>query len=308
MVHRHAAGTVLSTVDIVPVPPEWQIRVRRKRRVKDERERITMSEGLLTGKKGVVLGVANDKSIAWGCAKACADAGGSLYFNYLGDSLEKRVRKLIDDHVPGSPMAHCDVRSDEDIAAFFAKVKEEWGDFDFLIHSIAYADRDDLRDKYITTSRENFAMAMDVSAYSLVATAREAAPLMNEGGSIVTMTYFGSERVVPKYNVMGVAKAALEASARYLAYDLGADGIRVNALSAGPVRTLSASALAGMRKLLARAGEGTPMRRNITPDEVSKTCVYLVSDLASGVTGETLHVDCGFNIMGMPTPEEVEEK
>ncbi len=258
-----------------------------------------MPNGLLAGKRGLVMGVANDKSIAWACAQACAAQGAALKFNYVGDALEKRVGKLLAEHMPDAGMYSCDVTDDAEIENFFAWVREEWDGIDFLIHSIAFADREDLKDQFITTPRKNFAMALDISAYSLVALSRAAAPMMSDGGSIVTMTYYGAEKVIPRYNVMGVAKAALEASVRYLAYDLGGQGIRVNAISAGPLKTLSASAISGMRKMFSRYNEVAPLRRGLEADEVAQSAVYLLSDLSSAVTGEVLHVDCGYHAMGM---------
>lgn len=257
-----------------------------------------MSEALLSGKKGVVLGVANEKSIAWACAQALAGAGARVAFNYLGEALERRVRKLAGD-LPGVLIHPCNVTKDEEITDFFGQVRAQFGTIDFVIHSLAFAQREDLTGKFIETKRENFAMAIDISAYSLVAIAREAAPLMPNGGSIVSMTYYGAEKVVPHYNVMGVAKATLEASMRYLAEDLGPQGVRVNCISAGPLRTLSASAIAGLKLMLNTTEKNAPLRRNVLPEEVGKTAVYLVSDLASGVTGEVVHVDCGYNILGM---------
>ncbi len=258
-----------------------------------------MAEGLLQGKRGVVFGVANEKSIAWGCAQACAAQGAQLAFNYLGDSLERRVRKLLDEFLPGSPCFPCNVQHDEEIAAFFSSLRDRWDSIDFVIHSMAYAEKDDLRDQFITTTRANFALSMDISAYSLVAVAREAAPFMKNGGGIVAMSYYGAEKVVPRYNVMGVAKAALEASARYLAWDLGARNIRVNCISAGPIRTLSASAIPGLRMMLNTTEKVSPLRRNVTQEDVAHTCVYLLSELSSGVTGEVVHVDSGYHAMGM---------
>lgn len=258
-----------------------------------------MAHSLLEGTRGVVMGVANERSIAWGCAKACMEQGAQLAFNFLGDAQEKRVRALLDGH-PGTLCFPCDVTKDEEIAAFFDHVRTEWGSIDFLIHSIAYADREDLKGRYVDTSRENFAMALDISAYSLVALVKAAEDLFPEsGGSIITMTYYGAEKVLPKYNVMGVAKAALEASVRYLASDLGPKNIRVNCISAGPVRTLSSAAIPGFRTMLRVAQEVSPLRRNITQEDVAKSALYLLSDLASGVTGETLHVDSGYNVVGM---------
>lgn len=258
-----------------------------------------MPQGLLTGKTGVILGVANERSIAWACARACADAGAQLIFNYLGEPLEKRVKKLLSEHLPDAPLYPCDVSKDENITAFFQNVRKHTGRLDFVVHSLAYAEREELRRDFIGTSRGNFAMAMDISVYSLVAVAREAAPLMTNGGSIVAMTYFGSEKVIPHYNVMGVAKAALEASARYLANDLGPKGIRVNCISAGPLRTLSASAIAGSSMMGKYVEQVAPLRRNIEAADVGQAALYLVSDGSSAITGEVLHVDAGCNIMGM---------
>lgn len=262
-----------------------------------------MAEGLLAGKRGVVFGVANDRSIAWSCAKACAAEGAELTLNYLGDAQEKRVRKLLED-IPGTPCYPCDVSNDAEIDTFFAKIKEQWGSIDFIIHSVAYADRGDLQGRFVDTNRKNFAMAIDISAYSLVALARAAEPLFNDGGSIIGMSYYGSEKVIPRYNVMGVAKATLEACTRYLAEDLGPKGIRVNCISAGPVRTLSSGAISGFRGMLGITERVSPLRRNITQEEVGKSALYLLSDLSSGVTGEIHHVDSGYNILGMCMPED----
>lgn len=257
-----------------------------------------MTTGQLQGKRGVILGVVNERSIAWACAKACAAQGASLFFNFLGDAQEKRVRKLTEE-IPGALVYPCDVSQDDHIQAFFAEVKSRWGGLDFIVHSVAYADREDLKDQFVTTSRSNFAMTLDISAYSLVAVARAAMDLMPSGGSIVTMTYYGGEKVVPHYNVMGVAKAALEMSARYLAHDLGPRGIRVNCISSGPVKTLSASAIPGLRSMLETTEKNAPLRRNIAADEVASAAVFLLSGSASGITGEVLHVDSGYHIMGM---------
>jgi len=262
-----------------------------------------MAGTLLEGKRGVVMGVANDKSIAWACAQACAEHGAELAFNYIGP-LEKRVRKLAETFPFDAPVYSCDVQSDEEIKEFFANIKDDWGTIDFVIHSIAFAERDDLKNPFSETPREHFHRAMDISAYSLVALAREAAPLMNEGGSIVAMTYYGAEKVVPRYNVMGVAKAALESCAKYLANDLGPKGIRVNCISAGPLRTLSSSAIPGVKTMLNASSEYAPMRRPLEHDEVGKAAVYLLSDMASAVTGEIHHVDCGLNILGVAVPDE----
>ncbi len=262
-----------------------------------------MAAGLLEGKRGVVMGVANDKSIAWACAQECVAQGASLVFSYPGEALEKRVRKLLEENLPEAPMYLCDVRDDDQVRAFFAQVKELWGGIDFVIHSIAYAEREDLTGQFLDTPRANFHTAMDVSAYSLVAVAREAAPLMDKGGSIVAMTYFGGEKVVPHYNMMGVAKAALDMAMRYLAYDLGPKNIRLNCISAGPLRTLSASAISGFRSILDLMAGIAPLRRNVEVHEVAKATVFLLSDAASGITGEIMHVDCGYNIVGVPFSE-----
>lgn len=259
--------------------------------------------GLLSGKRGIVLGVANERSIAWGCAKECAAQGAELAFSFLGDAQEKRVRGLIED-LEGALCHPCDVAKDEEIAGFMEMIKTNWGALDFVIHSVAYAERSDLGGRFIDTPRANFALALDISAYSLVAVAREAEAMMSDGGSIVAMTYLGAEKVMPKYNVMGVAKAALEATARYLASELGPKNIRVNCISAGPMRTLSSAAFPGFKRMLRVTQAVSPLRRNTSQDDVAKTAVYLVSNLASGVTGEVIHVDSGYNILGMFASEE----
>ena len=266
---------------------------------------VDVTASLLAGKRGIITGVANDRSIAWACALACRAQGAELAFTYLGDAQEKRVRALVDEHARGSPVGSCDVTNDGEIAAFFELIREKWGALDFLIHSVAYADREDLKGRYLDTPRDHFALALDISAYSLVALARAAEPLFpNSGGSIVAMTYYGSEKVVPKYNVMGVAKSALEASARYLAQDLGARNVRVNCISAGPLRTLSSAAFPGFRQMLRLTELVAPLRRNVTQEDVARSCVYLLSDLSSGVTGEVVHVDSGYHVLGMTAPEE----
>lgn len=258
---------------------------------------------LLEGKRGIITGVANERSIAWGCAQACAEQGAELMFTYLGDAQEKRVRKLLET-LPGAACFPCDVTKDEEIAAFFGEVKSQWDSLDFLIHSIAFADREDLSGRFLDTSRSNYHMAIDISAYSLLGLAREAAPLMRNGGSIVAMTYYGSEKVMPHYNIMGVAKATLETTAKYLASDLGPSNIRVNCVSAGPVRTLSSAAIPGFKKMLRTTANNAPLRRNISHAEVANSTVYLLSDLSSGVTGEVHHVDSGYNILGMFAADE----
>ncbi|MBX9702851.1 MAG: enoyl-ACP reductase [Silvanigrellaceae bacterium] len=254
---------------------------------------------LLAGKRGVVMGIANHKSIAWACAQRLAEQGAELALNFLGDAQEKRVRELAKE-LPSPPLVFpCDVTKDSDIAAFFAQIKQQWDGLDFIIHSIAYTDKENLKDKFLVVNRESFAKTMDVSVYSLIAVTREGAPLMRKGGSIVTMSYYGGEKVVPKYNVMGVAKSALESTAKYLAYDLGEHNIRVNSISAGALRTLSSSAVSGIKDMMETSQMQAPLKRNITAEEVANSALYLISDLSSGVTGETLHVDCGYNILGM---------
>ena len=250
---------------------------------------------LLKGKKGLILGLANDKSIAWGVAEACQSAGAELGFNYLGAQLEKRVRPLAE-KAGATLIESLDVSDDAQLDDFFGKVEQQWGKLDFLVHSIAFANKDALRKPFSTTSREDFRLALDISAYSFIGCAQRAAPLMKDGGSMVTMTYLGAERAVPGYNVMGVAKAALEASTRYLAQDLGQQGIRVNAISAGPIRTLAASAVGDFRKLMEKSARGSMLGRNVSQNEVGNTTAYLLSDLSSGVTGEVHYVDAGFHI------------
>ncbi len=251
--------------------------------------------GILEGKKGLILGVANDRSIAWGVAKAAKREGAMLGMNYLGEMMEKRVRPLAES-VSAEIIEPMDVTDNASIDAFFSKVKEQWGGLDFIVHSIAFANKESLREPFSTTSREDFHLALDVSAYSFIACAQRAAPLMRDGGSMVTMTYLGAERAIPGYGVMGVAKAALESSTRYLAQDLGTVGIRVNALSSGPIRTLAASAVGDFKKLMEKSARGAMLRRNVSQDEVGNTCAYLLSDLSSGVSGEVHYVDAGFHV------------
>jgi enoyl-[acyl-carrier protein] reductase I len=251
--------------------------------------------GLMDGKRGIIFGVANDMSIAWGIAQQLHAAGATLAFTYLNESLEKRVRPLAES-LQSPLILQCDVASDEQIARTFAEVQKTWGSIDFVIHSVAFANREDLKQPFTQTSREGFMLALDISAYSLVAVTRYAVPLMNEGGSILTMSYLGAERAVPGYNVMGVAKAALEASVRYLAAELGEKKIRVNAISAGPIRTLAASAVGDFKSKIKLMDDFAPLRRTVTQEEVGKSALYFVSDLASGVTGEIHYVDGGFNI------------
>lgn len=257
--------------------------------------------GLFDGKTALIFGVANERSIAWGIAQALHREGCELGFSYGAPPLEKRVRPLAES-VGSRFIEECDVTDDEAIERVFAKAKETYGTIDCLVHSIAFADRDELQGRYMDTSREGFRMALDISAYSLVALTRAAVPLMPEGGSILTMTYYGSVKVAPQYNVMGVAKAALEASVRYLASDLGPDKIRVNAISAGPIKTLAASAVGGFKKLLNYAERVSPLRENVDTEDVGNTAVWLLSDWARMVTGEVVYVDAGWNIMGLTVP------
>ena len=254
--------------------------------------------GLLDGKKAAIFGVANDRSIAWAISQALHAEGAELAFTFAGEILEKRVRPLAEG-IGAKIILPCDVTKDDEIENVFATLKHEWGGLDIMIHAIAFARKEDLANPFVQTSRHGFHLAMDVSAYSMVALARPAAALM-EGrrGSMLTLTYMGSERVIPNYNVMGVAKAALEASVRYLAHDLGSKGIRVNAISAGPIRTLASSGIADFKEMLHHVSERAPLKRNIDAEEVGKTALFLCSDWGSAVTGEVLHVDAGYSIMG----------
>ena len=251
--------------------------------------------GLMDGKRGIVFGVANDKSIAWGIAQQLHAAGAELAFTYLNEALEKRVRPLAES-LDANIILPCDVASDEQIEAVFEDLQKQWGTIDFVVHAVAFANREDLKNPFSQTSREGFALAMDISAYSLVPITRCAIPLMPEGGSIVTMSYLGAVLAVPGYNVMGVAKAALESTVRYLAAELGRCNIRVNAVSAGPIKTLAASGVGNFKEKLHIMEQRSPMRRTISQEEVGKASLYLLSDLASGVTGEIHYVDAGFNI------------
>jgi enoyl-[acyl-carrier protein] reductase I len=252
--------------------------------------------GLMTGKRGIIFGLANDMSIAWGIAQQLRAAGATLAFTYLNEALEKRVRPLAES-LDAELILPCDLARDEDIEAVFKTVEETWGSLDFVVHAVAFANRDDLKNPFSQTSREGFTLALDISAYTLVAVTRAAAPLMKNGGSIVTMTYLGAQRAVPNYNIMGVAKAALEASVRYLAAELGEKGVRINAISAGPIKTLAASAVGQFKEKLKMMDERAALRRTVSQDEVGKSALYLLSDMASGVTGETHFVDAGFNFV-----------
>jgi len=254
--------------------------------------------GLLTGKKGIILGVANDKSIAWGIAQKLHQEGASLAFTYLNEVFEKRVRPLAES-LNADLILRCDVSKDAEIEGAFQEVEQKWGALDFLVHSVAYAGREELRQPFHQTSREGFRLALDISAYSLVAVTRAALPLMRNGGSILTMTYLGAQRAVPNYNVMGVAKAALESTVRYLAAELGEKGVRVNAISAGPVRTLAASGISNFSEIFGIMENRSPMHRSVTTAEVGSSALYLLSDMAAGVTGEVHFVDTGYNIVGL---------
>ncbi len=255
--------------------------------------------GLLEGKRAFIFGVANDKSIAWAIAQAFHQEGAKLAFSYSGESVAKRVIPLAES-LGAELLIPCDVRNDAEIAQAFTVVKESWGGLDILIHSIAFAPKDELKGSFVNTTREGFATALDISAYSLIALAREAAPLMTgSDGSIITLTYYGGQKVFPNYNVMGVAKAALEMSVRYLAAAMGPDGIRVNAISAGPIKTLAAAGVGGFNQIAGHVAEKAPLRRNICQDEVAGAAVYLASPLARGVTGEVHFVDSGYNVIGL---------
>jgi len=260
------------------------------------------ASGILAGKKGLVLGVANNRSIAWGIAKACKDAGAELAFTFQGEALEKRVRPLAESvgaHVAG----HCDVTDAASIDAVFADIAAKWGKLDFIVHCIAFSDKDELDGRYIETSEGNFTKSMLISCYSFTAIAQRAEKLMTEGGSMLTLTYYGAEKWMPHYNVMGVAKAALEASVRYLAADLGEKNIRVNAISAGPIKTLAASGIGDFRYILKWNEYNAPLRRTVTIEEVGETGAFLCSPMSRGITGEILHVDAGYHVVGMKHPD-----
>ncbi len=252
----------------------------------------------LKGKRGLIMGVANDRSIAWGIAKAASDAGAELAFTYQGEALEKRVKPLADG-IGSKIVLPCDVTDDASVDAAFKVIEKEWGQIDFVVHAIAFSDKNELDGLYLNTTRANFTRTMDISVYSFTSVAQRAVPLMKEGGSLLTLTYYGAERVMPHYNVMGVAKAALEASVRYLAADLGGKNIRVNAISAGPIKTLAASGIGDFRYILKWNELNSPLKRNVTIEDVGRSGLYLLSDLGSGVTGEVLHVDAGYHTVGM---------
>jgi enoyl-[acyl-carrier protein] reductase I len=253
--------------------------------------------GYLEGKNAVVFGVANKRSIAWAITQRLQQAGAQLAVTYQNERLKLEAEEMIK-ALPGAHAYQCDVSRDEDITSLFDQLKQRWEHLDVLVHSVAYAPAEDLKSGFINTSREGFRVAHDISVYSLIALARAAAPLMQNGGSVMTLTYYGSEKVVPHYNVMGVAKAALEASVRYLAYDMGKHKVRVNAISAGPIKTLAARGISGFGDMLASQAERAPLQRNVDVNEVADTALFLASDLSTGVTGEIIYVDCGYNIMG----------
>lgn len=259
------------------------------------------SANLLKGKRGLVMGVANNRSIAWGIAKAAADAGAELAFTYQGDALKKRVEPLAKE-LGGHVVGHCDVTDGASIDAVFAEVEKLWGKLDFVVHCIAFSDKDELTGRYVETSEANFTKSLLISCYSFTAVTQRAEKLMTDGGAMLTLTYYGAEKWMPHYNVMGVAKAALESSVQYLAADLGPSKIRVNAISAGPIKTLAASGIGDFRYILRWNEYNSPLRRTVTIEEVGETAVFLVSDMSRGITGEILHVDAGYHVVGMKVP------
>ena len=263
---------------------------------------MTETRPLMAGKRGLIMGVANERSIAWGIAAAVHAQGATLAFTYQGEALGKRVRPLAES-VGSKIVLPCDVTDDASVDAVFAALDKQWGGLDFLVHAIAYADKDELKGKYLNTSRDNFVRSLDISCYSFTAVSQRAVPLMKNGGSLLTLTYYGAERVMPHYNVMGVAKAALEASVRYLAADVGEANIRVNAISAGPIKTLAASGIGDFRYILKWNEYNSPLRRNVSIEQVGGAALYLLSDLSSGVTGEVHHVDSGYHVVGMMATE-----
>lgn len=255
---------------------------------------------LLKGKKGLVTGVANDKSIAWGIAKMAHEHGAELAFSYQGEALKKRIDPLAES-VSSNIVLECDVRNEDALDKMFVDLESKMGGIDFMIHSIAFSNKDELKGRYLDTTRDNFNSTMDISCFSLLSLLKRAEKLMHNGGSIITLTYYGAEKVIPNYNVMGIAKAALEASVKYLAKDLGEKGIRVNAISSGPIRTLAASGIGDFRSVLSFNEDNAPLKRNVTTDDVAGTALFLLSDLSSGITGENVHVDAGYHVIGMPS-------
>lgn len=267
---------------------------------------MTAQSRFMEGKRGLIMGVANDRSIAWGIAKAMAEQGCELAFTFQGEALEKRVKPLAES-IGAEIMVPCDVTDDASIDTAFKTIEEKWGKFDYVVHAIAFSDKKELDGMYLDTTRENFLRTMDISVYSFTSVAQRAVPLMNEGGSFLTLSYYGAEQVMPHYNVMGVAKAALEASVRYLAADLGKKDIRVNAISAGPIKTLAASGIGDFRHILKWNEYNAPLKRNVTISEVGNAGMFLLSSLSSGITGEIMHVDSGYHTVGMLSVDAVEE-
>jgi enoyl-[acyl-carrier protein] reductase I len=259
---------------------------------------MTPAEPIMAGKRGLIMGVANDRSLAWGIAKSLATHGAEFAFTFQGEALEKRVRPLAES-LGSSFVVECDVTNEPSLDKVFAEIAETWGRLDFAVHAIAFSDKEELKGRYVDTSRGNFLRTLDISCYSFTEVCRRAAPLMSNGGSLLTLTYSGAERVMPHYNVMGVAKAALEASVRYLAVDLGGQNIRVNAISAGPIKTLAASGIGDFRYILKWNQYNAPLKRNVTIEDVGGAGLYLLSGLSAGVTGEVHHVDCGYHVVGM---------
>ena len=259
---------------------------------------MTSANGLMAGKRGLIMGLANNRSIAWGIAKSLADAGAEIALTYQGDAMKKRVEPLAAE-LGGYVAGHCDVSDQSTIDAVFADIEKKWGKIDFLVHAIGFSNKDELTGRYVETSRDNFLMTMDISVYSFTAVAKAAEKLMTDGGSMLTLTYYGAEKVMPHYNVMGVAKAALEASVRYLAVDLGNSNIRVNAISAGPIKTLAASGIGDFRYILKWNEYNSPLKRTVTIEEVGDSALYLLSNLGRAVTGEVMHVDSGYHVVGM---------
>jgi len=263
---------------------------------------MTEIGGLMRGKRGLVVGVANNRSLAWGIVKACREQGASIALTHQGDVMKKRVEPLATE-IGAELIGHCDVTDPESIDRTFEEVERRWGGLDFLVHAVAFSDKSELTGRFVDTSSDNFRSTLDISCFSLVALARRAEPLMKSGGSIVTLSFYGAEKWIPHYNVMGVAKAALEASVRYLAADLGPSGIRVNAISAGPAKTLAASGIGDFRYILKWNEQNAPMRRTVTLEDIGNAAVYLMSDMSRAVTGETHHVDSGYHIVGMKRPD-----
>ncbi len=265
-----------------------------------------MHSDFMKGKKGLVMGVANDHSIAWGMAKALHEAGAEMAFTYQGEAFGKRVKPLAES-IGSDILIDCDVTSEDNLDTVFSTLKDKWGEMDFLVHAIAYSDKNELQGRYVDTTLDNFLKTMHISCYSFTSVMRRAKEMMPNGGAAVTLSYYGAEKVMPNYNVMGVAKAALEASTRYLAADLGPEGVRVNAISAGPMRTLAGAVIGGARKTFKYNVATSPLRRSVELDELGGTGLYLLSDLSSAVTGEVHYVDCGFNAVGMPPHDSLDE-